>query len=211
MQKKFEFTDYELEFLEALGITFNNNSFHSQETGNDFVPIKTTYGTVKGFGTDEKFYKYTFKGKDGSIIFLRTNNKWAELQFPSFCLKFNDITLTSKKSTNGAIAYDSADCEANIESAEIIENINRIYVDAVDKSDKIRHACISICPYDGLKPDYDLSRTDLIVGPTIKSVARLFGRLTGLVQDTKETDIRRSNAACNPLIRTLRDLQDNRS
>ena len=92
MKEFLTFSDLELELLSNFGIEYSGNCFTNKKTGNQFIFKKASYGPIKSFVSDEKFQSYEFKGKDGTIVFVRSDRKLVSA-IPSIIVNLNDVSF----------------------------------------------------------------------------------------------------------------------
>lgn len=121
MKEFLTFSDLELEFLGALGLYPVGNFFQNLETGQAYKCIGGNYTPIKEFGSnDASFYTYEFKGKEGTIIFVRADYA-VDDSIPSVMVKFNrgiSVYLGSsyQNDPHRSISDDVTDEEKNIMS-----------------------------------------------------------------------------------------------
>ena len=93
MTEFLSFSDFELEFLNELGIFLCLNNFHNNNTGNYYYCTGANNGTVKEFDATDSYFICEFKGKDGSILFVRNR----EHNEPTIIVRFKDVTLMARE------------------------------------------------------------------------------------------------------------------
>lgn len=200
MKEFLTFSDLELELLSNFSIEFRGNCFYNNKTGNEFTFKKANNGPIKRLGSDEEYQSYEFKGRDGKIVFVRSDRKQSS-EIPSIMVDINGVSYAIGE------CYDNDPCrdidDTNDAVVEIKKNLKTITFQYMNKGKQ--HA-IKIIP----ECRYNLSRTCFI--ERLKTVAVIKREFCTLSRDAvnNELNIEKTDTTYRNLFEdTVNKLYDN--
>lgn len=177
MKEFLTFTDLELEFLYTLGIDYRTNYFCNINTNNAFNCIGTKHGPIKAFGSSIEYDTYEFKGKDGTITFIRSNQRPNEL-IPTIIVKLKNVELAIGESYDNEPYRDIGD-NISDDVKEIMKDMRSI---CIQVRTKLSHGHEQPSIIFRPKASDIISSTLLLKG--VKNSAEIKGTMSGLSLST---------------------------
>ena len=124
MKQFLTFTDSELEFLKILGFTYNGHTF-VEDNKNIYKCVGAYSDNLKEYKSISGYYTYIFKGRNGSITFIRPCNE----HMPSVIVKLKNLTFTYNDFTCGERdLYPNIDNETLDNMANVLDEIKNITI-----------------------------------------------------------------------------------
>lgn len=181
MKEFLVFSDFELEFLKALGINFADHCFYNIDNNHAYFLTSARYKTLpEVYSATASFMAYEFKGKDGTIVFVRSND--GSNVIPVY-VKYKDLIVEfgSAKYPLAKIPDDLSD-----ESKEIINNLRSITVSIMKKK---QFSSIYVSPVMDFNKIFRVNiwgRSPSVAGDS----ANIIGNMSGIEQtiDNKTTN-----------------------